>query len=85
MIAKGIDMLEAELAKCVVLCANCHKKVHAGLMEAPESALCNERFPRSPNRRLRSGGGNALHSADLTQASKAMGMHEVFFEEEVTQ
>lgn len=30
--------VEAEIAKCVVLCANCHAKVHAGLLTLPAAA-----------------------------------------------
>ena len=29
----GVEKVKAELAKCVCLCANCHSKVHAGILE----------------------------------------------------
>lgn len=27
---RNLDLLRAEIAECVVLCANCHRKLHAG-------------------------------------------------------
>ena len=32
MVAVSFDRLKAEIAKCVVVCANCHRKLHAGLL-----------------------------------------------------
>ncbi len=29
----GFDKLKNEIAKCVILCSNCHKKVHAELLD----------------------------------------------------
>lgn len=36
-LSRGISTqrLEVEIAKCVVLCANCHRKFHAGLVTLP--------------------------------------------------
>jgi hypothetical protein len=33
----SLQRLESEVAKCVVLCANCHRKLHAGRLELPKS------------------------------------------------
>lgn len=29
----SVDVLRAEIRKCVVLCSNCHRKFHAGLLQ----------------------------------------------------
>lgn len=34
----SIERLERELKKCVCLCENCHRKVHAGVLSLPEPA-----------------------------------------------
>lgn len=31
--SKSLQAVDRELAKCVVLCASCHRKVHAGRIE----------------------------------------------------
>lgn len=36
---KTLALLKAEIAKCIVLCSNCHRKFHAGLISLPTSAV----------------------------------------------
>lgn len=39
---RGIGALIKEINKCIVLCASCHRKVHANLIQVNEQMLCNE-------------------------------------------
>lgn len=32
MMGVSIDTLQQEIAKCIILCANCHRKLHAGTL-----------------------------------------------------
>jgi hypothetical protein len=34
--AVSIETLDKEISKCVVICASCHRKLHAGIIELPE-------------------------------------------------
>ncbi len=35
MLGGSLDKLREEIRKCVVLCSNCHRKFHAGLIDLP--------------------------------------------------
>lgn len=38
--SKSMKRLLIEIQKCVVVCSNCHRKIHAGLLAATEEHLC---------------------------------------------
>jgi len=38
--AKSKDRMLKEMQKCVVVCSNCHRKIHAGLLEPSIDQLC---------------------------------------------
>lgn len=37
MVRAGVSFakVQREIAKCVILCSNCHRELHAGLIELP--------------------------------------------------
>lgn len=41
----GVRLVERELAKCVCICANCHCKVHAGVVKLDDARV---RIPPQP-------------------------------------
>ena len=36
----SMDKLNAEIEKCVVLCSNCHRELHDGVVDLPSTADC---------------------------------------------
>jgi hypothetical protein len=36
--SRGLNAVLTEIAKCVVVCANDHLRIHAGILEVPENA-----------------------------------------------
>lgn len=46
-------MLERELRKCLVVCASCHRRVHAGLLQPTDGMRCDVSIPRVPVAELR--------------------------------
>ena len=43
----SIKRLKTEIAKCAVLCANCHRKVHAGIAQLVEHRSCKAKVASS--------------------------------------
>ena len=44
--SSGKEKLLAEIKKCVCLCSNCHRKVHAGIINLED--YLNKSFPQNP-------------------------------------
>jgi hypothetical protein len=60
----GMQQLMTEIAKCSVVCANCHRKIHAGKLSLPEHP------PSSSTRAADSTGEDAVSTtASVTLAS----------------
>ncbi len=63
------ELLEKELKKCILICANCHNEIHAGMTEIPENVknpLTNEENVVGCTRSL-----EVVISADGKSAEKA--------------
>lgn len=39
---KNLIKIISEINKCIVVCSNCHRKIHAGLIDCSDSDLCYE-------------------------------------------
>lgn len=42
MVTLSLDNVKKEVAKCVVLCSNCHRKIHAGVSQLPSKQTLTE-------------------------------------------
>jgi transcription elongation factor Elf1 len=45
--SKSLTAFRREVNRCVVVCANCHRKIHAGQLAADRSMLCKINDPRT--------------------------------------
>jgi hypothetical protein len=61
---KSISAYRAEAKKCVLVCANCHGEIEAGLIESPPPGA---RFPAAGQRSGDSGRVEALAAAGLAE------------------
>lgn len=43
--AYGLNKLILEINKCIIVCANCHRKIHAGVIPEPDEIDKNENTP----------------------------------------